>query len=210
MNYNKFTSKFSVFKTKKSEKISDILNMPGVDNNFLQCIKMLGGKSYNYGLYQVFNNVEVLESTNLIWNYFPEYNKKVTVFACDWLCRYFAVDARNSNNNKLEVLLFDTGASEVFQIPQDIVAFHNEEIVNYTEEALALNFFAKWRSTTQHLLETTEGVGYKIPLFIGGKDTIQNLELIDRNFYTYICFQIKNKIINLKEGETIKTIKFID
>ncbi len=36
--------------------------------------------------------------------------------------------------------------------------------------------------------------GYKIPLFIGGNDTVDNLELSDIYVYWEICSQLKNKI----------------
>lgn len=103
--------------------------------------------------------------------------------------------------------MLDPGSGDSFEIPATIIEFHDEELVNYSDDALAKPFFLKWRNNANgSAIQFNQCVGYKTPLFLGGKDVVENLELQELDIYTSICGQLLNKIRDLKPGQKISKI----
>lgn len=72
---------------------------------------------------------------------FPSLAGRVQPFAADWLGRQFALDmARRDTTGDPEVLLLDVGAAEVLEIPATLSAFHEDELVDSHDAALASTF----------------------------------------------------------------------
>jgi hypothetical protein len=49
-------------------------------------------------------------------------------------------------------------------------------------------------------------VGYKVPLFFGGQDAVENLELADLDIYWSISGQFRRGALNLPPGTSINEI----
>jgi len=79
--------------------------------------------------------------------------------------------------------MFEPGTGEALEIPVPFSRFHDEELVDYTEEALARSFFYQWQRSGGPAPTVSECVGYQRPLFLGGKDTVANLEISDLDVY---------------------------
>ncbi len=173
---------------------------------FTTCINELGGKSFNHGLYRVYRSDQINTATYLVEEAFPELKNRIVCFAFDWLGRHFAVDSSRQKNGQHLILFIEPGTGEVLQIPSNIIDFHNIELVNYTNDALALSFYNEWKRRNNEVLQHDQCVGYKVPLFLGGDDTIDNLEVIDLEVYIEICGKIRNKIISLPDGTPIRKI----
>ena len=90
--------------------------------------------------------------------------------------------------------MFEIGTADVLKIPCNFVEFHNQEIPLYNEACLASKFFNEWKETHKQTLEHNKCAGYKIPLFLGGKDEVSNLELSDMEVYWFICSSVKIRI----------------
>jgi len=101
----------------------------------------------------------------------------VTCFAYDWLGRQFALF------EKAMILQFSAGVLEWVEIPADIKTFHNEILLDLAEPALAVNFYNAWLESGGKPPRYSECVGYKRPLFLGGDDWVENLEVIDMDVY---------------------------
>ena len=56
------------------------------------------------------------------------------------------------------------------------------------------------------MLNYNECLGYKIPLFLNGKDVVANHEKLDLEVYWHLSTQIYNKIKNLPDGTRIDNI----
>jgi len=181
-------------------------HLEGIDNEFCECIKELGGKTFNSGLYRVYRGDQIQQATDSMKKAFPEMKDRIICFSFDWLGRNFAIDLYRKENEKPLVLLLEPGAGEAMQIPVSIIDFHNDELVNHTNDALAVDFFKEWRSQTNLAIGYHQCVGYKVPLFLGGDDTVDNLELFDMDVYIDICGQLRNKTKELPNGMTIRDI----
>ena len=157
-------------------------NGPGMLDSFRARYR---GGDYGNGLYRVFTDEQIPKWIEIISEGYPDFEGVFTPFAYDWLGRCFAVDLRDSTKN--HILVFEIGTADVLQIPCNIQEFHNIEIPQYNDACLASSFFGKWRGICSDVLERTKCVGYKIPLFRGGKDTVDNLEISDMEVYWSIC-----------------------
>jgi len=169
-------------------------------------VSELGGQSFDNGLYRVLRAEEVDEATSAAKLAFPELAQRVLVFGYDWLGRQFAADSGRSSDGAPQVLMLEMGAGEAMQIPVDPVAFHEQELVDYADDALAKPFFHQWQSTVPTAIKHDQCVGYKVPLFLGGADTVDNLEVSDLSVYWHVCGQLRTKAKSLKEGQTLGDI----
>jgi hypothetical protein len=167
----------------------------------------LGGQTFDDGLYRVLRADEVRDATNAAMLAFPELVQRILVFGYDWLGRQFASDSSRQADGSPQVLMLEFGAGEAMQIPADPVAFHDAELVDYADDALSKPFFCEWQATTAAKINHDHCVGYRIPLFLGGADNVQNLEIYDLSVYWHICGQLRTKAATLKDGQTIGQMK---
>ena len=106
------------------------------------------------------------------------------------------------------MLLFEPGTGEVLDIPFSFARFH-EQLDELREPALAGSFFASWAQANPDLLplSAAQCVGYKVPLFLGGKDTLENLEVIDLEVYWSMSGQLRQDTRTLPPGASIGQVR---
>lgn len=178
----------------------------GDDPTFESLIEQFGGVTFSHGLYRICDRRQVIEATASLHRTFSNFSEQIRVFGYDWLGRQFATDYRTKQGGQPQVLLLEVGAGEVMQIPASLSEFHNGELVNFAEDALAKNFFFEWRKANPEEIGYLECVGYKVPLFLGGKDRLENLEVISLGVYLELCGQLHDKTKTLREGQVIRDI----
>lgn len=149
------------------------------------------GMSFGDGIYRVFRGDAIEKWEEIISEGYPDFKSNFEPFAYDWLGRCFAVDLRKDSQG--QILMFEIGTADVLHIPCNFTEFHEEEIPLSHDACLASNFFNEWRDANGVSLQPDQCVGYKIPLFLGGIDTVDNLEVSDMEVYWYICSAAKNK-----------------
>jgi hypothetical protein len=165
-------------------------------------VKAYANESFNSGIFTVHNPEDICYWNEILTNTFPRYKNKIECFSHDWLGRQFAY-----YEEKGIVLLFEPGTGDVLEIPVNIKDFLNQELVQYTDAALAESFFQEWLSTSDSVVESSDNcIGYKKPLFLGGCDEISNLEQIDLKVYWGLMSQLIIKTKNLPEGVSIQNI----
>lgn len=186
---------------------------PGLDfgvKNLGQILNALGSKTFNHGLYRVLRTDQITAARQAMEGVFPDYRGRIVPFAFDWLGRHFASDRARVETGQPQVLMLEVGAGEAMEIPASVLDFHNIELVDYTDDALAAPFWRQWRSGNPTDLAFTHCVGYKVPLFLGGPDVLANLEVIDLSVYFEICGQLRNKVRTLAPGQSIRSVRFGD
>lgn len=154
-------------------------------------INQLGGKSFGNGLFSSFSKMEINKWTDIVYEAFPNFKGLFTLFGYDWLGRCFGVDLRR--NTYGNILMFEIGTDDVLEIPCTFESFLNVEIPMYTDACLAMNFFNEWMIVFGKTIEHGRCAGYKIPLFLGGEDSVDNLEDNDMEVYWSVITQIKNR-----------------
>ena len=117
-------------------------------------------------------------------------------------------DLGRSDGGQPQVLLLEPGTGEALEIPVPFSTFHDGELVDYADAALAAEFFEAW--SAQHPsalpLSPDQCVGYKVPLFLGGHDDVANLEVSDLDVYWTICGQLRRQVKVLPPGTPIRSV----
>jgi hypothetical protein len=174
---------------------------PDIDKLFAE----FGGGSFNGGLYRVARVSDLDTWASRIGDAFPEFKGRVTCFGYDWLGRVFAVDEKRLEGGKPGVVMFEPGTGQALKIPANIETFHDDELVNFGEAALAVDFYQRWQKVAHAQLQYDQCAGYKRPLFLGGVDDVGNLEPSNIDVYWHISGQLILKAKGLPAGTPVRT-----
>jgi hypothetical protein len=153
-----------------------------------------GGASFNQGLYRVVRAGDAGAWAARVALAFPAFQGRIACFGYDWLGRAFALDSGRLEGGAPGVTLFDVGTGQALEIPADIAAFHDDILIRHAEPALAVDFHRRWLASGGAAPRHSECVGYKKPLFLSGKDELENLEIGDLDVYWHIFGQIIAKL----------------
>lgn len=189
--FTKFAATFSPDQEKVKNKEATIL-LP--DARLDRLLQLYGGQSFNQGLYRMLPKQTVASWNGIAEQAFPAFTHRLSCFAVDWLGRIFALDSGRTEAGYPGVLLLEPGTGEALEIPCDIESFHDSELVIYREEALAESFFQQWLEQGGNPPRITQCAGYKVPLFLGGSDTPDNLAITDLDVYWHLSAQLIIKI----------------
>jgi hypothetical protein len=166
---------------------------PVANSNRSQLTDLLaeyGGQAFGRGLYRIIESGSLSFWNDSVSAAFPGYTGRIGCFAVDWLGRVFAVDSSRLEDAYPGVILFEPGTAEVLEIPCNLNSFHENELVNYGENALAISFYEEWISKGGAMPSLTQCIGYKKPLFLGGVDKVENLEIANLDVYWTISAQL--------------------
>lgn len=199
--YESFLEKFEVTSHIPTKKV-DNKNYANLPVEFFHILKSLGGSTFNKGLYRL----HTVESSNIwakvISEYFEEYSNKLYPFGFDWMGRQFCLQKGTDL-----LLMFDPATGEDFSFRQTLSLLHNEDFVADTDNMLAEVLFNKIRDFYNiDKLNYDSCLGYKVPLFFGGKDSIENYELQDLEVYWILQSQFYRQSKNLPPGTEIGKI----
>jgi hypothetical protein len=165
------------------------------------------GSTFGGGIYRLYEADEVEAWTSAVTEPFQDYRGYVRCFGRDWLCNQFCVDKRRKKDNgEPLVLLFEIGTGQVLKIPETLASFHSALIVEDPDAALAESFYHRWRLTDSRPLGPKECVGYKVPLFLGGKDEVSNLARTDAEVYWHLTAQALVHARSLSPGSEISSV----
>jgi hypothetical protein len=101
--------------------------------------------------------------------------------------------------------MFEPGTGQALKIPANIETFHEGELINFGESALAIDFHRRWQKLAHVILAYDQCAGYKKPLFLGGVDDVENLEISDIDVYWRIAGQLILKTKGLSVGTPVRT-----
>jgi hypothetical protein len=120
---------------------------------------MHGGGSYERGLYRVHTATGMTRWTEIVTEAFPEFRLRFLAFACDWLGRHFALDYSRMVRGQFQVLMMEPGTGKTLEIPTSFMEFHDRELVEYRNEALACDFYLSWLADGEniHVLKNVSG-----------------------------------------------------
>lgn len=170
------------------------------------------GCTFQQGLYRMHDRASASWGQAVLADAFPEMATRLRVFGYDWLGRQFAVDDERVQDGEPLVMLVEPGTGDALEIPETFVGFHERELVDHAEAALASDFFTRWSRSQPSLLplHRRECVGYAVPLFLGGLDDLENLEVVDMEVYWSLCAQLLRGTRRLPPGGTVGSVSLGD
>lgn len=187
--FETFRRNFSVDPGRRPGTVNLASDIPGLN----ELLADFGGASFNHGLYRIVSAQDVGAWNARVGLAFSEFAGRITCFGYDWLGRTFAVDKGRIEEGEPGILMFEPGTGEALEIPANIKTFHDVELKENPDAALASSVYAEWRETGGGEPAYDQCVGYKIPLFLNGKDEFENLELSDLEVYWHIMGQLVAK-----------------
>jgi hypothetical protein len=167
------------------------------------------GGTFDNGLYRLHDSASAPIALDAIQEGFPAFSKRVQPFGFDWLGRHFAVDWQRLRDREPLVLMMEPGTGKALEIPATFAEFHNKVLVDMAEAALAEQFFREWSAANKGELPLPfdKCVGYILPLFLGGRDDLTNLELIDTGVYWSVSGQLRAQTAGKPAGSAIDRVK---
>lgn len=166
---------------------------------FRELLTQYSGCSFNKGLYRIVNPETVAMANPFLAALAPEHGGRLCAFGYDWSGNIFAVDPHDP---EAHVLMFEPGTANVLSSEMDILTLHNSGFVDRPDDAFG-RVFLDWLAGGAPPLKYMECLGFKIPLFLSGEDTVDNLEVSGIEVYWDISGQLAEKTRNLPPGTRI-------
>ena len=118
---------------------------------YVDFAKEFAGVTFSGGLYRIHDEASGPRARGLISDAFPEFRDRACPFGFDWLGRQFAIDSGRADGGEPLVVLLEPGTGEALEIPATFQAFHEEELIDFAEAALARTFFQEFRGFATNL-----------------------------------------------------------
>ncbi len=209
--FERFAANFNLLPP--GQEAGPLWSDPGLSSasGYLALASRFAGCTFENGLYRFHDDRTGPRGLALIDEAFPNFTSRARPFGYDWLGRQFSLDARRVEDGEALVLIMEPGTGEALEVPLSFAAFH-EELDNLREPALAAEFFYEWvkANPDQVPVKPSECVGYRVPLFLGGTDTVDNLEVIDFEVYWSLCGQLRQGTRHLPLGTSIQQVSISD
>ena len=163
-----------------------------------------GGGSFENGLYRTIRPADLPLWQERIGLGFPELENAVICFGYDWAGNVFALNTERLMGGQPEISFFEPGTGEVHPLPFDLRTFHERGLVDDCEAVLGESFYEEWRAAGGTVPAYDDCIGYRKPLFLGGKDDVQNLEVCDLDVYWHILGQLIGQTRGLPSGTFVR------
>jgi hypothetical protein len=171
-------------------------------------LSRMSGATFGGGLYRIMNAEEAVRWNEVVQrNSDLESTRLVECFGYDWLGRIFALDSTRIEEGCNLVIMLEPGSGDIYRLPVGLAQFHRQlDDEDFADAALATLFWGEWQKTNAGGLARKKCVGYSVPLFLGGEDSIDNLEVIDMEVYWELLAQMRRQIDDLPEGTKIRSV----
>lgn len=204
--YERFLSKYKIDGSTDSPDStpSAQCSITGWDELFL----FGNGASFNQGVYRIIWSDELSIWKKLISSVFPNFADRIIPFGYDWLGRFFALDKDRMNQGQPLILLFSPFSNEVLELPANVVEFHNNILVNQSEPAVEKSLFESFLNENKiERIEHDFCADLTVPLYLGGKFHVGNMEVMNLQQYWQITADILRQIDKLPAGTSIRNVR---
>jgi len=148
------------------------------------------------GLFQIFTPELSSQWHDQMQQFWPEFPFRGLCFGANSLGQIFFAEPGIVENSKLPIGFFSPTDGDVSLISDSMEEFIGQTISDSEEhnEVFLLLFFKEWLADGNQPPKYGECLGYVRPLFFGGKDVNENMEIIDMDVYWTVTGAIINKI----------------
>ena len=208
--FRKFKKKFAPLP--ESEVSGVMWTHPLLVNSsgYSEFASVFAGTSFGGGLYRFHHENSGVNASNWLDEAFPEFRGALAPFGFDWLGRQFALDPSRVIAGEAQVMMLEPGTGYALEILASFSDFHDDVLVNQSDAALASSFFDEWQSVRNVIdspLAFTECVGYRVPLFLGGVDSVENVEVVDMDVYWALSAQLIQTTQDLPDGTPMSGVE---
>lgn len=155
------------------------------------------GKEFENGAFKVFKKEETEKWNNVVKEMFPNFSEQFLLFGYDWLGRFYA-----TNEAENIIFVFDPSTNDIMDLENAFALFINKTLLKNANDILALKLYKKYLKKNSKPV-FSNCVGYKVPLFLGGEDSLENFEESDMEVYWSISAQIIAQIREKANGTVV-------
>ncbi len=200
--FEPFFSRFAVSPSGEPGEAAWVDDRLGSVVGYDELMAVAAGSSFDNGIYRLHSRESAATGQAAAVAAFPSLEGRGAVFAYDWLGRQFALDFARLSGDQPMVLMLEPGTGEALEVPATFVDFHDTELTEFADSALASEFFATWSAAhaDEVPLAHSDCVGYLVPLFLGGEDAVENLEVVEFDDYWSVLSQILQQARDDSDG----------
>jgi hypothetical protein len=145
------------------------------------------GVTFEHGLYRVHTAASAAAAKKMADEMFTGIDDYHFFFAVDWKGRQYAwcTDVKS-------VAIYEPAYGEAFDPEASIAEFHNHSLLEADREILCPAEFEQWRAASGVTdLPFDKCVGLTQPLFLGGTEDLDNMEMSDIGVYWSFTAQLR-------------------
>jgi len=120
----------------------------------------------------------------------PQWRDRLIVFAYDWNGSQFGFDPARKANGELLVSILEPDSAELLQTPHSFAEFLAHSATDEADASLSLSFYQEWLERGGETPKPGMCAGSKVPLFLNGSDTVDNLSTQNLAVYVSLCGQM--------------------
>jgi hypothetical protein len=199
--YERFTELFPPDTGGEKDRLTSPVLRAGIG----EFLSAFGGMSFRNSIYRIVKPAEEATWKERVAGPYPEFRARVTCFGFDWMGNVFATDSSRLIEGQDGVVMFEPGTGKALNIPSNLETFHEKGLHEFGEAVLAISFYTAWTKAGGAAPNYSQCIGYKKPLFLGGADTVDNLEISDIDVYWHILGQMIRKTRGLPPGTPVRS-----
>lgn len=120
----------------------------------------------------------------------PQWRDRLIVFAYDWNGSQFGIDPSRKGKDELLVSILEPDSGELLQTPHSFAEFLAHSATDEADAALSLSFYQEWLERGGETPKPGMCAGSKVPLFLNGSDSVDNLSMQNLAVYVSLCGQM--------------------
>ena len=168
-------------------------------------IDHFGGRSFGGGELKVIERTDIpLYKDAIMGICFKFSGDDFRPFAYNWLGQIFLIDDRE-NRGCVLIMRIDTVTTAYTDM--GFLEYLNDELPENPERSLHVTQYGEWVAS-HGSVGPGECVGYKVPFFLGGDDSPDNMEVVDMDVYWTMTGQLWRAYLGLPEGTKIGNVSF--
>ena len=161
------------------------------------------GRSFGGGVFKVVERADIPKwKEDILGLCLRRSEDGFRLFGYNWLGQFFAID---DQEGKGHVIIIDTDTTAYTDM--GFLEYLNDELPENPERSLHVTQYGEWVAS-HGPVDPGECVGYKVPLFLGGDDSPDNMEVIDMDVYWTMTGQLWRAYLGLPEGTKIGNVSF--
>jgi hypothetical protein len=176
--------------------IEDTVKLLGVDSpGFTGFMSQSAAPSHGNGVIKFLSKVSTpslfeWNSNDGWWSNWAQWRNRLIVFAYDWNGSLFGLDPGRKRNGNLLVNILEPDSGELLQTPHSFEEFLAHSATDEADAALSLTFYREWLDRGGETVKPGVCAGCKVPLFLNGSDTLDNLVIQNLAVYVALCGQM--------------------
>ena len=176
--------------------IEDTVGLIGSDSSrFTEFLSQFAAPSHGNGALKFMSNIST--PTVSEWNSgkgwkadWSRWRDRLVVFAYDWNGSQFGFDPARKSRDELLVSILEPDTGELLETPHSFIDFLFHAATDEADAALSVSFYREWLERGGEIPRPGMCAGCKLPLFLNGTDTVDNLALQDLPVYVSLCGQM--------------------